>query len=127
MLGLVRPLFASAKSVGSTPVTLSLNVTVQLTLAVFVGVAFVRLMDVTVGPLTSQVTVLSVDVEAVLVLAAGSETSPAATEADTVPVVIPVTARLKVVLSALGLLMVTTFVPPAVPLIVTSEDVKVEV
>ena len=44
-----RPLFASAKSLGSTPVTGSLNVTVQLTLEAFVGFASARPIDETVG------------------------------------------------------------------------------
>src|SRR5207248_11224802 len=70
---------------------------------------------------------LSVEVETVLVLPAASETPPAGIDAITVPlVVIPLTARLKVLLSALGFVIVTVFVPPAVPPIVTSEATKVD-
>ena len=69
---------------------------------------------------------MSLDVETLLVLPAGSETTPAAIDAVTVPFVMPLTARLKVLLSALGFVIVTVFVPPAVPPIVTSEAVKVD-
>src|SRR5215218_4089527 len=51
--GDVRPEFASAKSAASTPVTLSLNVTVQLTLDAFVGLEPARLIETTVGAVAS--------------------------------------------------------------------------
>src|SRR5205814_2176116 len=102
MLGVVRPVFARLKSAVLTPVTLSLNVTVHWTLAAFVGLV-PSVIDETVGAVPSHVTVLSVEVETLLVLPAGSVTPPAGIEAITVPaVVMPDTARLKVLLSALG-------------------------
>ena len=45
----------SEKSAASTPVTDSLKVTVQLTLAALVGVAPARLIEVTVGAVLSTV------------------------------------------------------------------------
>src|SRR4051794_19486694 len=52
--GPVKPLFASAKSVVSTPVTDSEKVTVQLTLAAFVGEPAVRLIEETAGGVESD-------------------------------------------------------------------------
>src|SRR2546425_994270 len=74
MLGLVRPLFARLKSLASTPVTLSLNVTAKLTLVAFVEQALVgtQLMDETVGAIVSFVTV--VDAEPVLPTASVTQT-----------------------------------------------------
>ena len=46
---------ASAKSVASTPVTVSPNLTVYETEEAFVGVTFTRLIDVTVGGVVSFV------------------------------------------------------------------------
>ena len=85
--------------------------------------------DAVVGAATSQLTVLSVDVEALLVLPAGSETAPAAIVAVTVPVVVmPLTAAVNVVPSfGAASVIVTAFVPPAPPPIETSGPVKVEV
>src|SRR5439155_4988528 len=92
----------------------------------FVGLVLV--IEETVGAVTSHVTVLSVDVDAVLLLPAGSVTRFAAIAAITVPfVVMPLTARLNVLLSALGFVIVIVFVPPAVPVIATSDDVKLDV
>src|SRR2546428_447463 len=102
------------------------------TTAKLVGEVFVRAVGpagcftVTLGFVVSHVTVLSVDVDTVLVLPAGSEATPAPIEAVTVPsVVIPATAMLKVLLSELGFVTVTVFVPPAVPPTATSEAVNV--
>ena len=50
-----KPLVASAKSLESTPVTDSLNVTVKSTLAAWVGELVVRLMLTTVGTVLSMV------------------------------------------------------------------------
>ena len=74
----------------------SLNTTVKLIGLVLVGSAWPPAwLMVTVGPVTSHVTVLSVEVDAVLPLPAASVAAPAAIEAMTVPdVVIPVTATL---------------------------------
>jgi len=55
MLVPARPVFASAKSAVSTPVTLSLNVTVHCTLAAFVGDAPTRAIETTVGTVLSIV------------------------------------------------------------------------
>src|SRR5436309_2510651 len=100
MLGLVRPLFARLKSPVFTPVTLSLNVTANWMLVEVVEHEPVgtQLMEDTVGAVTSHVTVLSVAVDAVLLLPAGSVTVAAAIVAITVPVVVmPLTAMLNVV------------------------------
>ena len=51
----LTPLVTSAKSVLSTPLTLSLNVTVKFTLLAFVGLALARLMDKTVAAVLSIV------------------------------------------------------------------------
>src|SRR4051812_46966299 len=92
-----EPVPTSAKSEVSTPETPSLNVTVQETLAAFVGLDPPSAIELTAGAVTSHVTVLSLDVEAVLLLPAASVATPAATEAMTVPVVVmPVTATLYV-------------------------------
>ena len=74
----------------------SLKTTVKLIGDAFVGSAWPRAwLIVTVGAVTSQVTVLSVEVEAVLPLPAASVATPAAIDAMTVPlVVMPVTATL---------------------------------
>src|SRR5207244_4367852 len=114
------------KSLKSTPVTLSLNVTVYETLLAFVGLALAVLMDETVGAVTSYVTVLSVDVDTVLVLPAGSDTTPTAIVAVTVPVpVMPLMATVNVVpLFGAISVIAADFVPPAVPPIVTSEFIK---
>ena len=74
-------------------------------------------------------TVLSVEVEALFVLPAESETPPAGIDAITVPaVVMPLTATVNVVpLFGAISVSVTVFVPPAVPVVETSEDVKVDV
>ena len=77
---------------------------------------------VTVGAVLSQVTVLSVEVEAALVLPAGSVATPAAMVAMTVPaLVMPVTATLYVVPAPVT---VPALVPPAVPVKVTSPVAK---
>src|SRR5215218_2702723 len=55
MLGPVSPVLARTKSVLSTPVTLSLKVTVHCTLVAFVGDAPTRLIDTTVGAALSIV------------------------------------------------------------------------
>src|ERR687887_258002 len=55
MEGLVSPVLAKAKSLESTPVTDSLNVTVQCTDDAFVGLVSARLMDETVGVVLSTV------------------------------------------------------------------------
>jgi len=79
---------------------------------------------VTVGATLSHVTVLSVLVDAVLLLPEGSCTAFAAISAMTVPgVVMPLTAAFHVMLSEV--VRFTVFVPPAVPVRVTSEPVKV--
>jgi hypothetical protein len=51
------PLVASAKSLASTPTTFWLNVTVKSTLDAFVGLAFARLTDATVGNASLYVTI----------------------------------------------------------------------
>ncbi len=80
---------------------------------------------VTVGTTLSQVTVLSVEVDAVLALPAASVATPAPMLATTVPgVVMPVTATLYVVPEPVT---VATFGPPAVPVIVTSPVANVVV
>src|SRR4051794_12667226 len=68
----LTPETAGLKSLESTPVTLSLNVTVNWTLAALVGLAPTRLIDSTVGATASHATVLSADVDAVLLLPTGS-------------------------------------------------------
>src|ERR671934_67318 len=71
-------------------------------------------------------TLLSVEVEAVFVLPARSETPPAGIEAITLPpLVMPLTATLKVVPS-LGAIWViaTVFVPPAVTVVATAAEKK---
>src|SRR3954470_12546698 len=55
MLGPVSPPLTSAKSVVSTPVTVLLKVTVQLTLAAFVGLAAALTIDSTVGAALSKI------------------------------------------------------------------------
>src|SRR4051812_35969915 len=122
------PVVAKAKSLASTPLTLSLNTTVKVRLAALVGVA-PSVIDVTVGVVESQVTLLSVDVDAVLVLPARSETAPGAIDAVPVPfVVMPVMLTLNVV-PLFGAISVTVavFVPPVVPPIVMSVLTKLEV
>src|SRR5437870_4682646 len=113
------PVVASAKSLASTPVTLSLNVTVKLTLVAFVGLAAAAalLMEATVGAVTSHVTVPSVDVDTLLVFPARSETPAAGIVAITVPlVVMPLTATVNVVpLFGAISVIVAVLVPPAVP------------
>src|SRR5512141_1900933 len=77
---------------------------------------------VTVGPPGDQATALSVLVDATFVRELASTATPAGTVAMTVPaVVMPVTATLYVVPLPLT---VAVFVPPAVPLIVTSPVAK---
>ena len=55
MEGLVSPVFANAKSVESTPVTDSENVTVQCTEEALVGLESDRLIEDTVGAVLSMV------------------------------------------------------------------------
>jgi hypothetical protein len=50
-----RPPFASAKSLESTPVTLSLNITVQWTVEALVGLASTLVIETTVGTVASIV------------------------------------------------------------------------
>ena len=78
------------------PVTASLNTTVKLIGLALVGSAWPPAwLIVTVGGTLSQVTVLSVDVEAALLLPARSTATLAGTVAITVPgPVMPVTATL---------------------------------
>src|SRR5919106_6903125 len=91
------PDWTSAKSVESTPVTLLVKVTVQLTLVAFVGDDPARSIDWTYG-VASYVTVLSVLVEAVFELPALSVALAAAIVATTVPLtVMPLTATSYVV------------------------------
>src|SRR3954470_16868042 len=68
-------------------------------------------------------TELSVDVEAVFTLPAGSEAAPAGTAAGTAPLVVPVRARLE---TRGPPVTVATFVPPDVPPSTTSPDVNPE-
>ncbi len=100
-------------------VVASLNTTVKLIGLVLVGSAWpTAWLIVTEGATLSQVTVLSVDVEAVLALPAASAATPAPMVAMTVPeLVMPVTATLYVVPEPVT---VPVFVPPDVPVKVTS-------
>src|SRR5919197_917084 len=128
MLTPLRPPFASAKSVASTPLTLSLKVTVKLMALALVGLA-PSLIETTVGGVASQVTVLSLDVDAVLLLPARSVTLVAAMLAVTVPDVVMLLMATRNVVPSFGAISVTVavFVPPAVPPIVMSVLSKVEV
>jgi hypothetical protein len=85
--------------------------------------------DAVTGAVASHVTVLSVEVETVLVLPARSETPPAGIVVTAVPgVVMPLTATLKVVPSFGAISVIAAlFVPPAVPVMETSEPMNVEV
>ncbi len=85
IVALLTLLAARMKSVASTPVTSSLKITSQLTLGAFVGLGSARPMAVTSGVAGLKVTVLSVLVEAWLMLPELSCAAPAATVAMTVP------------------------------------------
>src|SRR6185295_5287619 len=104
------------------PVTGSLKTTVKLIGLVFVGSGWAAAwLIVTLGAALSQVTVLSVEVDAAFALPAASVATPAPIEAMTVPgVVIPVTATLNVV----GPPVTVAVVAPAVPERVTSPVAK---
>ncbi len=105
------------------PMTVSLKTTVNLMVAPLVGSTWAAAWSmVTVGGVASQVTVLSVEVEAVFRLPRPSVATPAAIVAITVPgVVIPLTATVYVVGPPLT---VPVFTPPDVPPIVTSPVAK---
>ena len=117
----------------SPPVRLliaSLNVTLKIGLVALVRLSVFELPEseaawrsiVAVGGVLSHATVLSDEVDALLLFPALSDATPAAIDAVTVPGVdIPVTATLYVVPEPVT---VATFVPPAVPVIVTSPVAK---
>src|SRR5207245_857442 len=116
------PVVVRPKLLVEPPDTLSLNVTVKVTEAAFVGLVPPRVIELTVGAVTSQLTVLSVLVEAEFGFPPEVAT-PAAIVAMTVPlVVIPVTATLYVVPEPVTVAVVA----PAVPERVTSPVAKSE-
>ncbi len=104
------------------PVTGSLNTTVKRMGVLFVGSAWPTAWSiVTVGGVTSRVTVLSVEVDGSLGLPAASATTPAPIVAMTVPEpVIPLTVTVYVV----GPPVTVAVVAPAVPDRVTSPPTK---
>ena len=85
----------SVKSLASTPVTASLNVTSHETLRALVGLASTASIERTVGAVTSRIhpTVLSVELDAPFGLPTASVATPAPITAMTSPLpVMPVTA-----------------------------------
>ena len=90
------PLKTTSPELLVKPVTASLKTTVNRIGLLLVGSACpAAWLMVTVGGVTSHVTVLSVEVDAALLLPAASVAAPAGTVAMTVPlVVMPVTATL---------------------------------